>query len=78
LVTEVLNMQRSDEQRSDAQALALAMALLARKEVRRCVECGEEFIALCRHQVYCSARCRRRRAMREYYRRKREAEIDRE
>jgi hypothetical protein len=71
-------MQRDErhEQRSDAQsqslAMALAMAILARKEVRKCVECGAEFIALCRHQLYCSARCRRRRAMREYYRRKRE------
>jgi hypothetical protein len=70
-------MERERDEQHE-QAWRWALALLARKQVKRCAECGEEFVALYRHQVYCSARCRRRRGMREYYRRKRlsSSEID--
>jgi hypothetical protein len=70
-------MERERDEQHE-QAMALVLTILARKEVRKCVECGAEFIVLYRHQAYCSARCRRRRGMREYYRRKRlsSSEID--
>jgi hypothetical protein len=55
-------------------ALKHAERILARNQLRKCIECGTEFIVLHGNQKYCSARCRRRRQMREYLRRRRERE----
>jgi gluconate kinase len=55
-------------------ALKRAERILARNQLRKCVECGTEFVVLHGNQRYCSARCRRRRQMREYLRRKRKRE----
>ena len=69
-------MEREHDERHERheQAWLRALELLAGKEMRQCAECGEEFIALHGRQKYCSRRCRRRRAMREYFRRRRERE----
>jgi hypothetical protein len=55
-------------------ALKRAEKILARSQLKKCLECGTEFIVLHGNQRYCSARCRRRRQMREYLRRKRKRE----
>jgi len=55
-------------------ALKRAERILSRSQIKKCVECGADFIVLHGNQKYCSARCRRRRQMREYLRRKRKRE----
>jgi hypothetical protein len=73
IIVLVINMEREHMKRHE-QAWLRAIAILSRKQLKQCTECGEEFIALHGRQKYCSRRCRQRRAMREYFRRKRERE----
>ena len=71
IIMLVIGMERDERHE---QAWLRAIAILSRKQVKQCAECGEEFIALHGRQKYCSRRCKQRRAMREYFRRKRERE----
>jgi len=73
IIVLVINMEREHDERYD-QAWLRAIAILSNKQMKQCAECGEMFIALHGRQKYCSSRCRRRRSMREYFRRKRERE----
>jgi hypothetical protein len=76
IIVLVIDMESEHNKRHE-QAWLRALAILSRKQVRQCVECGEEFIALHGRQKYCSRRCCQRRAMREYFRRKRGRERER-
>jgi hypothetical protein len=72
----VIDMKRehNEQEVQEVQALLEAAAKIMNKQVSQCAECESFFIVLHAQQRYCSSRCRRRRAMREYFRRRRERE----